>query len=69
MKRDHLKQARTNSLGPRLKMMDGKVLVVDDNDLVRTCLAEFLIDSEIDVMVAASGPEAVGLWMNSHQRW
>ena len=42
-------------------MLNGKVLLVDDNDLVRLCVAELLTDCDIEVMVAASGSEALGL--------
>jgi CheY-like chemotaxis protein len=42
-------------------MHQEKILLVEDNDLVRDCLVELLSDAEMDVIAAVSGPAAVAL--------
>lgn len=47
---------------PRPRPPGATVLVVDDDELVRGLLADFLAEAELAVVVAASGAEAVDLY-------
>ena len=47
----------------------GRVLVVDDVDLLRDFARNFLEMTGLTVLVAGSGPQALRFWRNPPSRW